>query len=205
MLDADCMLDDNALMNIVGHFKDESVVVAGGRLSVIQRNRKLIVKAQNYEHIRTFQITRNIFAALNAQCLISGAFGMFKKSSLMEVNGYDTDTVGEDMELVLKLQNSGLKRSEGRIIYEPESVCYTGAPETLKRLFRQRDRLQRGLIDCLFKHSNMLFNPMFGLLGTMAVYIRDSCTVTAFIVFCMANIQGYVSTVMVNQFCLCEY
>lgn len=33
---------------------------------------------------------------------------MFKKSSLMEVNGYDTDTVGEDMELVLKLQNSGL-------------------------------------------------------------------------------------------------
>ena len=88
VLDADCMLDDNALMNIVGHFKDESVVAAGGRLSVIQRNRKLIVKVQNYEYIRTFQITRNVFATLNAQCLISGAFGVFRKSSLMEVNGY---------------------------------------------------------------------------------------------------------------------
>ena len=158
VLDADCMLDDNALMNIVGHFKDESVVAAGGRLSVIQRNRKLIVKAQNYEYIRTFQITRNVFAALNAQCLISGAFGVFRKSSLMEVNGYDTDTVGEDMEMVLRLQNSGLKRSEGRIIYEPESVCYTGTPETLGRLFHQRDRWQRGLLDCLIKHANMLFN-----------------------------------------------
>lgn len=165
VLDADCMLDDNALMNIVGHFKDESVVAAGGRLSVIQRNRKLIVKAQNYEYIRTFQITRNVFAALNAQCLISGAFGVFRKSSLMEVNGYDTDTVGEDMEMVLRLQNSGLKRSEGRIIYEPQSVCYTGTPETLVRLFKQRDRWQRGLLDCLIKHANMIFNPVFGFLG----------------------------------------
>lgn len=63
---------------------------------------------------------------------------MFSKSSIIEVNGYDTDTdtVGEYMEMVLRLQNYGLKRSEGRIIYEPESVCYTGASETLKRLFR---------------------------------------------------------------------
>lgn len=169
VLDADCILDDNALMNIIGHFKDESVVAAGGRLSVIQRNRKLIVKVQDYEYIRTFQITRNVFASLNAQCLISGAFGVFRKSSLVEVNGYDTDTVGEDMEMVLRLQNSGLKRSEGRIIYEPESVCYTGTPETLKRLFRQRDRWQRGLLDCLIKHANMLFNSVFGFLGMFAL------------------------------------
>lgn len=92
-----CVLDDNALINIVKHFDDENVVAVGGRLSVIQRNRKLIVKAQNYEYIRTFQITRNVFASLNAQCLISGAFGVFGKTSLMEAGGYDTDTVGEDM------------------------------------------------------------------------------------------------------------
>lgn len=165
VLDSDCMLDDNALMNIVRHFKDENVVAAGGRLAVMKRSEKLLVRIQDYEYIRTFEVTRNVFAALNAQCLISGAFGVFRKSSLMEVNGYDTDTVGEDMEMVLRLQNSGLKRSKGRIIYEPQSVCYTGVPETLARLFRQRDRWQRGLLDCLIKHANMIFNPVFGFLG----------------------------------------
>lgn len=165
VLDADCMLDDNALKNIVGHFKDESVVAAGGRLAVMKRSENLLARIQDYEYIRTFQITREFFALLNAKCLISGAFGVFRKSSFVNTGGYDTDTVGEDMEMVLRLQNSGLERSEGRIIYEPESVCYTGTPETLGRLFKQRDRWQRGLLDCLIKHANMLFNPMFGFLG----------------------------------------
>lgn len=169
VLDADCILDDNALMNIVKHFSNEIVVAAGGRLAVMKRSENLLVRIQDYEYIRTFQITRNVFATLNAQCLISGAFGIFRKSSLIEVNGYDTDTVGEDMEMVLRLQNSVLKRSEGRIIYEPESVCYTGTPEALGRLFHQRDRWQRGLLDCLIKHANMLFNPMFGFLGMLVL------------------------------------
>lgn len=55
--------------------------------------------------MKTFQISRKIFARLNAQCLISGALGMFRKAALLEVNGYDTDTVGEDMELVHKHSN----------------------------------------------------------------------------------------------------
>lgn len=103
VLDADCMLDDDALMNIVRHFDDENVMAAGGRLAVMKRSRKLIVKVQSYEYLRTFQVTRNFFATLNAQCLISGAFGVFRKTSLMEAGGYDTDTVGEDMEMVLRL------------------------------------------------------------------------------------------------------
>lgn len=73
------------------------------------------------------------------------------------------------MELVLKLQNYGLRRSKGRIVYDSDSICYTGVPETLKRLFRQRDHWQRGPLDCLFKYSNMLFSPMFDLLGMLVL------------------------------------
>ena len=52
-------------------------------------------------------VVRQECPKLNAQCLISGAFGVFRKSALLEMNGYDTDTVGEDMELVLRLQDGG--------------------------------------------------------------------------------------------------
>ena len=67
---------------------------------------------------------RRIFARLNAQCLISGAFGVFRKSTLLGINGYDIDTVGEDMELVLRLQEQDFQKSKKRIVYEATAVCY---------------------------------------------------------------------------------
>ena len=75
--------------------------------------------------MKTFQLSRSIFARLNAQCLISGAFGVFRKSTLLGMNGYDIDTVGEDMELVLRLQKQGFQQSKKQIVYEPTADCFT--------------------------------------------------------------------------------
>lgn len=97
------------------------------------------------------------------------AVGVFRKSALLEMNGYDTDTVGEDMELVLRLQDGGYQRSGNQIVYDPTAVCYTRVPHSLKRLLHQRDRWQRGLMDCLIKHCNMIANPLYGLLGVVTM------------------------------------
>ena len=83
----------------------------------------------------------------------------------MGINGYDIDTVGEDMELVLRLQEQDFQKSKKRIVYEATAVCYTGVPHSIKRLMHQRDRWQRGLMDCLIKHHNMIVNPRYGMLG----------------------------------------
>ena len=165
VLDADCILKEHALSQAVRHFENDKVVAVGGRLLVANEDGSLLERAQCCEYMKTFQIARRIFAQLNAQCLISGAFGVFRKSTLLEMNGYDTDTVGEDMELVLRLQDGGYQRSGDQIVYEPTAVCYTRVPHSLKRLFHQRDRWQRGLMDCLFKHRNMVANPLYGMLG----------------------------------------
>lgn len=101
--------------------------------------------------------------------LISGAFGVFRKSTLLGMNGYDIDTVGEDMELVLRLQKQGFQQSKKQIVYEPTAVCYTGVPHSIKRLLHQRDRWQRGLMDCLIKHHNLIANPRYGLLGLVTM------------------------------------
>ena len=104
ILDADCVLQEDALSKAVKHFRNDEVVAVGGRLLVKREDSCQLEAIQSCEYMKTFQISRSIFARLNAQCLISGAFGVFRKSTLLGINGYDIDTVGEDMELVLRLQ-----------------------------------------------------------------------------------------------------
>lgn len=169
VLDADCILKENALSQAVRHFENDEVVAVGGRLLVANEDGSLLERAQCCEYMKTFEIARRIFAKLNAQCLISGAFGVFRKSALLEMNGYDTDTVGEDMELVLRLQDGGYRRSGNQIVYDPTAICYTRVPHSLKRLLHQRDRWQRGLMDCLIKHRNMIANPLYGMLGVVTM------------------------------------
>lgn len=103
VLDADCILQEDALSQAVKHFQNDEVAAVGGRLLVKREASSLLEVIQFCEYMKTFQLSRRIFARLNAQCLISEAFGIFRKSVLLEMNGYDTDTVGEDMELVLRL------------------------------------------------------------------------------------------------------
>ena len=119
--------------------------------------------------MKIFQLSIKIFAMLNAQCLISGAFGVFRKSTILEIEGYDNDTVGEDMELILRLQNQCFHQSNKQIIYEPNAICYTRVPHSIKRLLRQRERWQRGLMDCLIKHHDLISNPCYCLLELLTM------------------------------------
>ena len=169
VIDADCILQEDALSKAVKHFQNDEVVAVGGRLLVKREDSSQLEAIQFCEYMKTFQLSRRIFARLNAQCLISGAFGVFRKSTLLGINGYDIDTVGEDMELVLRLQEQDFQKSMKRIVYEATAVCYTGVPHSIKRLLHQRDRWQRGLMDCLIKHHNLIANPHYGLLGLVTM------------------------------------
>lgn len=155
-MDSDCILHKNALACAVRHFRNEDVDAVGGRLLVRIDDSSMLETIQFYEYMKTFHLTRRVFALINAQCLISGAFGIFRRSALLEINGYDTDTVGEDMELVLRLQEGTYKQSKRKIVYEPSAICPATVPHSLKRLMCQRDRWQRGLMDCLIKHLHMI-------------------------------------------------
>lgn len=131
---------------------EERISAVGGRLKAVNEKKNLLVFLQKIEYMKTFNIWRTIFNHFNANCLISGAYGIFRKYDILLVNGYDTDTVGGDMEVVLSIQE--LLRGIGRkVVYEKDSICYTGTPATMFQLLCQRDRWQRGLLDCLIKHE----------------------------------------------------
>lgn len=172
VMDADCILHKNALALAVRYFRNEDAAAVGERLLVKTDDSSLLETIQFYEYMKTFHLTRRAFVYLNAQCLISGAFGIFRRSAMLEIKGYDTDTVGEDMELVLRLQEETYKQSKRKIVYEPSAICYTTVPHSLKRLMRQCDKWQRGLMVCLIKHRHMILNTHYGLLGVVTLFYQ---------------------------------
>ena len=104
------------------------------------------------------------------QLIISGAFGIFKRDPVIEVGGYRSDTVGEDMELVVRLHRWAYeKKRPYSIQYSMDSVCWTQVPNDWKTLLKQRNRWQRGLIETLINHHKMFLNPKYGRIGMIAM------------------------------------
>lgn len=182
-IDADCVIEKNALLRIVKPFlKYEETIAAGGivriangciiedgKLLKAKLPRKAIVVFQIVEYFRAFLSSRVGLERINALLIISGAFGVFKKSAVINVGGY-SKTIGEDMELTLKLHEYYRENKiKYKIDFTSDAVCWTQAPDNLKGLKSQRVRWHRGLIDSLFKHKKMLFNPKYGVVGMVSM------------------------------------
>lgn len=180
-IDADSLLESDALLRAVRPFVEEpelTVAVGGtirlangsrisaGRILEVKLPRNFLGLVQILEYLRAFLMARLALSRMQALTVISGAFGLFRRQLCVEVGGYSHGTVGEDMELVIKLHRHLRDRKQPyRIEFIPEPVCWTEAPESLTILGRQRARWQRGALETFFKHKDMLFNPRYGRIG----------------------------------------
>ncbi|MFO7673442.1 MAG: glycosyltransferase [Lutibacter sp.] len=184
-IDVDCLLLEDALQKMIKPFlevSDEKIIATGGVLRVanscsikdgklldINLPNKMIERAQILEYLRAFLLGRMAWSRLNGLLVISGAFGMFDKKVVIEVGGYDTNTVGEDMELIVRMRKYMEERKEKyRVGYIPDPLCWTEAPDTYKTLISQRNRWTRGTIETLRKHRKVGFNPKYGALGLLS-------------------------------------
>ena len=182
-VDADSVLERESLRRVVAPFLHEPHVIASGGTvriangSVVRAGflesvglpRKLLPLLQIIEYLRAFLFGRLGWAPLNAVLIISGAFGVFRKEVVVSAGGYRHDTVGEDMELVVRLHR--LHRLSGRpyrIAFLPDPICWTEAPESLKVLRSQRTRWQRGLSESLLANRALLLQPRGGAPGWLA-------------------------------------
>ena len=180
-IDADSILETDALLRVVRPFidyPDRTVAVGGtiriangcaidtGRVTNVRLPRNFLALVQIMEYLRAFLMARLALGQMQALTVISGAFGLFSRQRVVEVGGYSHGTVGEDMELVIKLHRHmrDLKLPYG-IDFIPEPVCWTECPEDVGVLARQRSRWQRGALECFVKHRDMTFNPRYGRIG----------------------------------------
>mgnify|MGYP000135049858 CR=1 FL=1 len=182
-IDADSILESHSLVRVIMPFiENKNTIAVGGIVriangSIIKNGRLIeiglpkskIAMFQIVEYLRAFLTGRIAWDAMNSLLIVSGAFGAFKKEAVIEVGGYARDTIGEDMELVVKLHEHFLrKRKNYRIKFIPDPVCWTQVPETFKDLRAQRRRWQIGLMDSLFKHKHMMLNPKYKQIGLIA-------------------------------------
>lgn len=183
-IDVDSLVERDALSRIVRPFlEDDTTVAAGGIIRIangctvqsgmvtkVALPASLLARIQVVEYLRSFLGGRVGWDAMDSTLVISGAFGMFKRALAVSAGGYDTGTVGEDMELVVKLHRYCRERGiPCRIGFVPDPVAWTECPESLRILSRQRERWQRGLAEVMWRHRGMLFNPRYGVIGLVAM------------------------------------
>ncbi|MDC3417546.1 glycosyltransferase family 2 protein [Aquibacillus salsiterrae] len=171
-LDADSILEPDALQMINRGFQDRSVIAAGGMVHVLQGRKKFstpssvslklkhILRFQILEYLKGFYIYKASLARVKALAIISGSFGVFDRRLLLELGGY-RDTVGEDIDITLRFQTYLLSNPTKRILFIPEAVSYTECPETWRGLFIQRIRWQKAFVDCAIHYHKILLKTVF--------------------------------------------
>jgi cellulose synthase/poly-beta-1,6-N-acetylglucosamine synthase-like glycosyltransferase len=183
-MDGDSLLENDALLRGVRPFLDEAHVVAVG--GVIRPVNGCVVtpmgirgihlpaawlpRFQVLEYFRAFLYGRVGLSSLHMLFIVSGAFAIFRREALLRCGGFATATIGEDLEMVVRMHRHFLERGEPyRIAMVPDPICWTEVPSDLATLARQRNRWQRGLLESLWAHRRMCFNPAYGTMGLISI------------------------------------
>lgn len=184
-MDADSVLQYDSLSKIVRPtIEQENVVAVGGvvrscnsatlekgRVVDYQLPNNILACMQVLEYDRSFLASRILFDKFNGSLIISGAFGLFKKDVVIAAGGYDHSTMGEDMELVVKLHEYCVTNNIPYTIkYATDAICWTQVPERLQDLRKQRKRWHLGLFQSMWKHKIMLANPKFGPVSLISYF-----------------------------------
>ncbi len=185
VIDADSLIEPDGLLKVARPFiEDPEKTVATGGLVRIVNGCKVVAGSvtevrlprdywadmQIMEYLRAFLGGRMGWSALRSLLIISGAFGLFTRQTVIDIGGYRADTVGEDMDLVVRLhRHLRENKRKYRMYFVPDPVCWTEAPDRYTQLARQRDRWQRGLIESLTSNVRMLLNPRYGTIGLFAM------------------------------------
>lgn len=186
-IDVDCLLIEDALLKLIKPFletTDTKVIAAGGVIrianSCIIKEGKLLdvnlplnkmVQGQILEYLRAFLLGRMAWSRLNGLLVISGAFGLFDKKIAIEVGGYDVHTVGEDMEIIVRMRRymeEKENKTKYKVAYIPDPLCWTEAPDNYKTFISQRNRWTRGTIETLRKHRKIGLNKRYGAMGLLS-------------------------------------
>ncbi len=183
-IDADSIIEADSILKLIKPFleeKEKKVIGTGGVIRIVNSCEiekgfirkinlpvKILPRLQVLEYTRAFLLGRMAWSHLDGLMLISGAMGMFDRETVIKAGGYSIKTVGEDMELVLRMRRYMAERNINyEVTYIPDPLCWTEVPADLKSMRRQRTRWTRGLIESLWTHRKMLFRKKYGRLGFM--------------------------------------
>lgn len=238
-VDADSWLTRDALlqtMHAIIHSR-ERVVVCGCQVGIANGRavarggteaalpRSWLARFQLVEYMRSFMTGRLGLAALDSLLVLSGVFAVFEREALLDAGAFLTPrltsrlvgeysgaraTVGEDMEIVVRLRRALHEKGErGRVLLLPFPVAWSQGPERIRDLAKQRDRWYRGLGQTLYFHRRMLGNPAYGVVGLFAMpyqllfeFLGPLLEASAYLLLPVLYLAGLLSTEMLLLFFL---
>ena len=183
-IDVDSIMEPDALLKMVKPFMEEtnkkviaaggvirianSCVIEGGQIQEIRLPNEFLPRMQVLEYTRAFLLARMAWSKIDGLLLISGALGLFDKEVLIKSGGYSTRTVGEDMEIVVRIRRYMVEQKLSyQVVYIPDPLVWTEVPSTSKVLSRQRNRWTRGTLETLIYHRKLFMNPKYGKFGML--------------------------------------
>jgi cellulose synthase/poly-beta-1,6-N-acetylglucosamine synthase-like glycosyltransferase len=182
-VDADTLIEPDALLRLARPFLlgtqiaavggtvrvANSCTIEHGRVTQARVDGRWLPGIQTVEYLRAFLFGRLGWNRLGGSLIISGAFGLFRRDYLLAIRGYGTGTVSEDMDLVVRLHRYLRERRLPDVMpFIPDPVAWTEVPVSSKVLGTQRERWHRGLLQTLWTHRRLLFNPRYGSIGFVA-------------------------------------
>ena len=162
-LDADTVITEDTISKIIRHFEDPIVGAVSGNVKIGNR-KNLLTWWQHIEYVTGYNLEKRAFDQLDSITVVPGAIGAWRKSAMLEVGLFEEDTLAEDTDATMKLLRKGY-----RIRSEVEALAYTEAPEDLKSFIKQRYRWTFGILQCLWKHREALFDKKKKKLGFIAM------------------------------------
>ena len=150
-IDADCILDPQAVTWMVAPFvKNNRVGAVTGNPRVKNRT-SLLAKVQTAEYASVIGLIKRTQRLLGKVMTISGVIAAFRKRALLDAGLWDTDMVTEDINVSWKIE-----RKFWAIQYELNAIGWILVPETIGGFWRQRVRWAQGGVEVLNRHVSLL-------------------------------------------------
>lgn len=182
VIDADCVLESDALLHTARPFLRDSRVaaVAGvvrpsnglsvkeGEIITKEFPKTLLGMNQEIEYARSFQWARIGLSRLRSMLCISGALILVKKTLFEKLGGPWPDAITDDIEFTMRLNrhiHDRRNKEDSRLVFAPDAICYTEVPEKIGQYASQRNRWQRGTLQAIWRNRGMIFNPRYGVTG----------------------------------------
>ncbi|MGX5357781.1 bifunctional polysaccharide deacetylase/glycosyltransferase family 2 protein [Kocuria sp. KH4] len=166
-LDGDTLFEPQTIRMFARHFtaphRGRPVGAVAGHVKVGNRA-GILTMWQSLEYISGICVTRMAESVVGAISIVPGACAAWRREALQAAGGYSHDTLAEDADLTMTLQQHGWA-----IVQENQAVAWTEAPMTVRGLAKQRLRWTYGNLQALWKHAAMLFRPRYGFLGMVAL------------------------------------
>lgn len=163
-VDADSQFQEDTLQRMLEAFDDPRVGAVCGDDRPVNLDRIQTRLLTVISHLGT-GLVRRALSLLHCLPIVSGNSGAFRRDVFWEIGAFDTDTVGEDLELTWRVHKAGYG-----VRFAPRALVLAESPSTIAGLWKQRVRWARGLLQTTALRREMIGNPRYGIFGPFLLF-----------------------------------